>query len=388
MRSKSYVLVSHGADADGVLSAALWMRENGWPWGDVQFLAAGLSVEDFMAPLLLVTRPQAGWVDVVVLDLGLTEAHVDALQAKFDRVIIVDHHPTTAELPYPKWSTGPLLGTAAWAESAVVIYDARKAACELVAEMCSYAAVFALHQLIERVGAHDTGRQLGSYKAAYVGALVRAVGPQAVLARLVDCRDLDTFATEALQFEVSNRMAQQIACARALSIGFTKTDAWDGRFFLAPVGSGDAVSVLGKDLLEAMPEVGYVILIDRNTGGLSFRSRPGGVDVSEIAKMFGGGGHPAASGARVDPEEMTDHIMTVLSDGAERVAVEAGWSVKDIQRIAKEQLPGDRELSLEEVGQFLAWAQEGTRSLFMAVSEAGYSEIVGYLQEWDDKKGA
>lgn len=65
-------------------------------------------------------------------------------------------------------------------------------------------------------------------------------------------------------------------------------------FLLIPAGKYS--SQIGNAILEEDSEIEYVVMLNAMYGSLSFRARKGGVDVSEIAKRLGGGGHPAAAG--------------------------------------------------------------------------------------------
>ena len=55
-------------------------------------------------------------------------------------------------------------------------------------------------------------------------------------------------------------------------------------------------SEIGHGILDAFPDVDYVVMAMPGIDAVSMRSRDGGVDVSEIAKANGGGGHAAAAG--------------------------------------------------------------------------------------------
>jgi oligoribonuclease NrnB/cAMP/cGMP phosphodiesterase (DHH superfamily) len=70
----------------------------------------------------------------------------------------------------------------------------------------------------------------------------------------------------------------------------------DGRKYLMFPASSLA-SAIGHACLDAAPEIAYVAIINATYNKLEFRARKGsGVDVSEIAKRLGGGGHvPAAA---------------------------------------------------------------------------------------------
>lgn len=69
----------------------------------------------------------------------------------------------------------------------------------------------------------------------------------------------------------------------------------DGRRFLLMLSVGN-VSKLGHAALEDEADIEYVAMLNPLYDKVELRSRKGGVDVSEIAKKFGGGGHTNAAG--------------------------------------------------------------------------------------------
>jgi len=62
-------------------------------------------------------------------------------------------------------------------------------------------------------------------------------------------------------------------------------------------------SQLGHAILEnqELDECEYVVMVDLKDRRVGLRSRKNGVDVSEIAKRYGGGGHQAAAGFQLSP---------------------------------------------------------------------------------------
>lgn len=69
------------------------------------------------------------------------------------------------------------------------------------------------------------------------------------------------------------------------------------------VHATEHISDIAATMLEAEPEAPFAAVLYLASDGeyyrYSFRSRPGGFDVSELARQFGGGGHPAAAGLTV-----------------------------------------------------------------------------------------
>lgn len=84
-----------------------------------------------------------------------------------------------------------------------------------------------------------------------------------------------------------------------------------GRTYLF-LPSGKYTSQIGNALLEADEGIEYVVMLNATYGSLSFRARKGGVDVSEIAKRFGGGGHQAAAGCELPVMETLKVFITGL----------------------------------------------------------------------------
>ena len=284
--------VSH-SDADGVLSAVL--LSNASPpfalTSGVRFVEAGITPAEFLA--LFMDQPGPGST-LTILDLGLTAQHLVPLVEAGWRIKVFDHHPQTRDLPAERIEVH-------WEEDG-------RAACEVVS--FTVGCPPGLEQIMTAVAAHDTGRDLGNPIAAYVGALIKGVGPRAVLERLVcfsnEGVDEFRFAVEAGLYREHARAREEAAFDAACLSFMTTFDSQGRMVVIVPSEIGAGVSVIGKRLLdEVFPHAAYVVFVDFNTAQFSLRSRPGGVDVGEIARRLGGGGHPAASGARVilDPDE-------------------------------------------------------------------------------------
>lgn len=73
------------------------------------------------------------------------------------------------------------------------------------------------------------------------------------------------------------------------------------------------ISEVGNKICEAHPELDFVVLINP-AGFVSYRTVKDNVNVSEIAKTFGGGGHPKAAGSQFSDEIKTALIRTVFPE--------------------------------------------------------------------------
>ena len=72
------------------------------------------------------------------------------------------------------------------------------------------------------------------------------------------------------------------------------------------------ISELGNKLCELHPELDFVVLINMSTLTVSYRTVKDNLDLSDIAKGFGGGGHPKASGSRFDVSIVNDILNNIF----------------------------------------------------------------------------
>ena len=72
------------------------------------------------------------------------------------------------------------------------------------------------------------------------------------------------------------------------------------------------ISELGNKLCELHPELDFVVLINMSTLTVSYRTVKDNLDLSDIAKGFGGGGHPKASGSRFDASIINDMLNNIF----------------------------------------------------------------------------
>lgn len=76
------------------------------------------------------------------------------------------------------------------------------------------------------------------------------------------------------------------------------------------------ISEVGNDLCESYPDIDFVVLIDPSVGKISFRTIKDSVDVSAIAKKYGGGGHMKASGCSFTKETINTFVTPIISKKA------------------------------------------------------------------------
>lgn len=70
------------------------------------------------------------------------------------------------------------------------------------------------------------------------------------------------------------------------------------------------ISELGNEICKRHPDIDYVGIIDMGALKISFRTVKD-VNVAEIAKRLGGGGHPKAAGAPIRQESIQDFLNSI-----------------------------------------------------------------------------
>lgn len=72
-------------------------------------------------------------------------------------------------------------------------------------------------------------------------------------------------------------------------------------------------SEISSMIVDDFPEVDIIVLISASEGTMSFRTPRQGIDVSEIAKRLGGGGHARAAGAPIPKYMVGNFIESLLN---------------------------------------------------------------------------
>jgi oligoribonuclease NrnB/cAMP/cGMP phosphodiesterase (DHH superfamily) len=70
------------------------------------------------------------------------------------------------------------------------------------------------------------------------------------------------------------------------------------------------ISELGNKLMELHPELDFVAIVNTDKA-ISYRTNKSNIDLSEFAKIYGGGGHPQAAGSLIS-DEIKNKIIDLL----------------------------------------------------------------------------
>lgn len=216
---------------------------------------------------------------IYITDIALTE-ELAKLCDDHGKVQHVDHHLSSKKVSdkYP-WS----------------LFDVNNCATYLLWKMLSqYANLEDYKEFVELVDNYDTwghGTQ-PTEKAKDLNRLLKMLGPDVFAQRFKHKSSVKFNDVEEAIINVDKHMEE-----RYLQEAITYTQAMrdkDGNIFLL-VAAEQYTSSLGNYLLQQFEEAEYVVILDMLHDKASLRSK-GKVNVADLAKACGGGGHAKAAG--------------------------------------------------------------------------------------------
>lgn len=246
-----------------------------------------------------------------ITDISVKKEIADKLLSVSDKVILLDHHKTALwlnEYPYAlvqveDESIGKMCG-------AYLFYEYLKKNHE------EFDDTPALKLFIDYVRMYDTWEWKEKYDNIIpkrLNDLMYMDGPNEFIDKMIyrlgnNCPIFDDTDLMKLQIEqtyINSYIAQKnetLIINDSLfpehTVGITFADKY--------------ISELGNKLCELHPELDFVVLINMSTLTVSYRTVKDNLDLSDIAKGFGGGGHPKASGSRFDVSIVNDMLNNIF----------------------------------------------------------------------------
>lgn len=246
-----------------------------------------------------------------ITDISVKKELADALNNVSDKVILLDHHKTALWLnEYPfalvqveDESVGKMCG-------AYLFYEYLKKNYE------EFNDTLALKLFVKYVRMYDTWEWKEKYDNIIpkrLNDLMYMDGPNEFIDKMIY-----RLGNNLAIFDDTDLMKLQIEQTYINSYITQKNETLmvnDSLFPEYTVGITFAdkyISELGNKLCELHPELDFVVLINMSTLTVSYRTVKDDLDLSDIAKGFGGGGHPKASGSRFDASIVNDMLNNIF----------------------------------------------------------------------------
>lgn len=238
---------------------------------------------------------------IFITDISVTEEVANELDKIWDKVVLLDHHPTALFLNKYSWA------------KVEEYFDIEEKTCatRLLYDYFNANGNVYLDTFVEKVRLFDTWLWKEKYNdedAKYLNDLRYILGKEDFANSLIS--KIKSKSTLFNEFDLKLLAIKQ----REIDSYVEKKDkdlvVTEIRGYKAGVVIAESnQSELGNRLCEMHPELDLVAMVNQN--GISYRTVKDNVNVSEIAKYFGGGGHPKASGSSV-PKECLEGFIEAL----------------------------------------------------------------------------
>lgn len=272
------ILITH-VDLDGVTCAVLFWAV--WPEGSVYF--ENYDTVNNRLRQIIRDCPDA---ELYITDISPENDPELIDQLRRLNLLLFDHHKTALPLKEYPWATVDTTRCGAmlfwfW----LYAYHGRY----IAARAASY------ERLVWHANDYDTWKH-ESPRSKDINKLLYIYGRDRFIRRFLENPETEPLQLEELlmlqlEQEKEDRYIQNI-----IDSGISPRWDAEGRPY-ALVFAEQYSSQVGHQILERFPTaIDYVVIVNFLHGTVGLRSRKDGVDVSEIAKRYGGGGHPGAAG--------------------------------------------------------------------------------------------
>ena len=285
------VLVTHKDCLDGAGCAIAFMHAGG-SYENVRFVRAG-TANRFVDHDESISKDSG----LIFADVYVDDEHADALE-KRGNVEVMDHHATAQHLSRRRWCT----------------IDMARCGTELLAEKLD---VYNIGDLAKIVSDYDLG-VFSDPRSDDMTMLMNFLGQEEFVRRMVaglSARTNGDFWTEWERrvIDVLRHNRDRIVDHAVAIMEFKEMATPGGPSVRIGyiVSSNPNVSYMLARALDEDKAIDVAAKVDIDRSIVSLRSRPGGPDVSAIAKMWGGGGHKNAAGYRLSPYFLSEIVDLV-----------------------------------------------------------------------------
>ena len=246
-----------------------------------------------------------------ITDISVNKEIADKLLSISDKVILLDHHKTALWLnEYPfalvqveDESVGKMCG-------AYLFYEYLKKNHE------EFNDTLALKLFVKYVRMYDTWEWKEKYDNIIpkrLNDLMYMDGPNEFIDKMIYRlgNNLAIFDdTDLMKLQIEQTYINSYAAQKNETL--IVNDSLFPEHIVGIVFTDKYISELGNKLCELHPELDFVVLINMSTLTVSYRTVKDNLDLSDIAKGFGGGGHPKASGSRFDASIVNDMLNNIF----------------------------------------------------------------------------
>lgn len=245
--------------------------------------------------------------NIYITDISVNSEVEKLLEKEFAKnrfVKLIDHHKTAYHLNKREWAEVNAEHKDGSKSSATSLYY------EYLIENGLIKKTNFLDQFVEYVRLYDTWdwERENVLEAKKLNDLFYILGLskfEELILKRVDEKNFEFSETEKLILELEEKKIERYISMKENQMILT----WYKNFKIGIVYGEQYTSELGNELNKKHPYLDFILIINYGTKNVSFRTIYKNVDVSKIAKEFGGGGHPQASGARLNHDFFEKFVL-------------------------------------------------------------------------------
>lgn len=281
-------------------------------------------VFDFARNLDLIEKYNKVFITDISLDEG-TSAYIDGISSirGYNRFVLLDHHKTAEWLNKYEWAS---VSSVLQNEDYVSKFDVGSKTCGtqlfyqwlLDAGELTDMTYELLYSFVENVRQYDTWECKEIYKNDYpkkLNDLMYIYGRDLFIEKYVDRIESHIGNLISKEDKLILKGNQEKIDKYVNSCNRKILEVKDGTYSFGIVFAEQYISEVGNKLCELNNGLDFIAVVNIKNETISYRTIRDDVDVSEIAKLNGGGGHPKAAGSQFDAfsyyEGIASSIRTV-----------------------------------------------------------------------------
>jgi len=267
---------------------------------------------------LILTEEHKHYDKIIVTDISVSEEVANLLDNISDKVILLDHHKTALWLNERPWA---FVSSDSKESGTSLYYDFLKF--NLNKTFKGFIPIF-----VNEVRLYDTWewRKLGNDIPYYLNILLQEFGINKFNNYILNLlktdwtsKDIDILTNNELLDDLSVTIIENYKIKLNNYIKIKNAQLIKTKILNYKAGvvfAENHISELGEELMKLNADIDFVAIIQLpNT--ISYRTNKD-IDVSEIAKFFGGGGHTKASGSPIQNYQINNILDVLFKEGCIR----------------------------------------------------------------------
>jgi oligoribonuclease NrnB/cAMP/cGMP phosphodiesterase (DHH superfamily) len=238
----------------------------------------------------------------LITDISIDEVNADIINYHYNlgnKFKLLDHHPTAEWLNKYKWATvNSLHEDGTKSSGTTMLYDYLNHPLDL-------------YEFSEKVRRYDTwewATKFNDTHAKQLNDLLYLIGRDSFVTRFLFDPSIEFTETESTILNMEQGRIKSYIENKEKQLKVFNILSYQAGVVFAE----QYYSELGNELAKKFDYIDFIVIINPSTAKISYRGIKENIDLGkDVAKVFGGGGHPKAAGSQIE-EELIDQFIVSL----------------------------------------------------------------------------